>query len=109
MLVAFSLLNGSPSSVELLPPQVELSGSSERKQRKKGHELKVEPVVVAQFRLSTRRLAPGERADGIVIFDRPAFKQGGEQLELRLAQAQQIDRPLVLPFPFTAVEEGVIP
>jgi hypothetical protein len=54
--------------------------------------------------MSRRRLAPGERCDGVVIFERPASKISDAGLQLRLARADQADRPILLPIPFVAAE-----
>ena len=101
--VGFSIVNRSNAVIELLPPQVELAGSTRGKKRK---ALKAQPVLVSEFRMTARQIAPGERADGVVEFERPAFKQSGEGLRLRLARADQVDCPLILPIPFTASGQG---
>ena len=106
MIVAFSVVNGSESEIELLPPQIELAGSAPGKKRKL---LKTEPLVVSEFRITSRRIASGQRADGVVEFERPAFKEAGEALRLRLAPADKVDRPLILPIPFTASRQGDLP
>lgn len=100
--LAFSVLNSSNRTIELLPPQLELVGSGY-----KGKRIKAEPVPISEYHMTTRRLAPGERADGVVVFERPAFKESTEKLELQLAQAEQVDRPILLPVPFTATSQGV--
>jgi hypothetical protein len=41
-----------------------------------------------------------------VVFDRPAFKQSSEKLQLQLAEAAQVDRPILVPVPFTATNGG---
>jgi hypothetical protein len=105
MLVAFSILNRSDAEMEILPPQVELSNAP----RGGRQMLKSEPILVSQYRLSSRRLAPGERADGVLLFMRQSFKEEKEQLELRLAQADKVDRPLLLELPFNASESGELP
>lgn len=102
--LAFSVLNGSKRTVELLPPQLELVGSAHGT---KGKRIKADPVPITEYRMTTRRLAPGERADGVVVFERPAFKESTEKLELQLTQAEQVDRPILLPVPFTAALQGV--
>jgi hypothetical protein len=103
-LLRFSVLNNSRRVVELLPPQIEFSGSVGHK--KGGRQIKAEPVAISEYRMTTRRLAPGERADGVVVFDRPAFKESSERLQLKLAETDQIDRPILLPVPFTANHIG---
>jgi hypothetical protein len=42
-----------------------------------------------------------------VVFERPAFKESTEKLELQLAQAEQVDRPILLLVPFAATVQGV--
>jgi hypothetical protein len=102
-ILGFSVLNSSKRVVELLPPQLELSSNDHGKSSKR---TKAEPVAVAEYRLTTRRLAPGQRADGVVVFERPAFKESSEQLQLQLAEAERVDRPILLPVPFTATSVG---
>jgi hypothetical protein len=99
--LGFSVLNSSNHTIELLPPQIELTGSGH-----KGKRIKAEPVPISEYRMTTRRLAPGERADGVVVFERPAFKESSEKLQLQLTQAEQVDRPILLPVPFTASSQG---
>jgi len=101
--LGFSILNSSSQTIELLPPQIELIGTGHGKNAKR---IKAEPVAVSEYRMTTRRLAPGERADGVVVFERPAFKESTEKLQLQLAQAEQVDRPILLPVPFTASSQG---
>ncbi|HET8887598.1 MAG TPA: hypothetical protein VFQ41_01740 [Candidatus Angelobacter sp.] len=102
-ILGFSVLNSTKRVVELLPPQLELSSNNHGKSSKR---TKAEPVVVAEYRLTTRRLAPGQRADGVVVFERPAFKESSERLQLQLAEAERVDRPILLPVPFTASSVG---
>ena len=96
MIVAYSVVNRSETPIELLPPQIELTNSD---RHGRGH-LTSEPLPVFAYRMSARRLRPGERADGVVAFERPAFKESRAGLKLRLAQAEQVDRPIVLPLAF---------
>ena len=103
MLVGFSILNDTKQTIELLPPQIKLVGLA---RSKKDKQIKAEPIPVSEYRMTNRRLAPGERADGVVVFERPAFKESSEKLELQLARADQVDRPILLPVPFTAASQG---
>lgn len=103
MTVAFSVLNNADSAVELLPPQVQLSGPSRKKH---GGKTKAEPVPIDDYSLTFRRLGPGQRADGVLVFERPAFKESDEQLLLQVAQVEQVDRPVLVPIAFTAPLEG---
>ncbi len=99
MLVAFSVLNNSESTLEVLPPQIRLNGPLKAK---RGRQVKAEPVPIDDYSMTAQRLGPGARADGVVVFERPSFKESGEQLLLEIAQAAQVDRPVVVPFSFTA-------
>lgn len=102
-IVGFSVLNDTKQAIELLPPQIELVGSARGKNHR---QIKAEPVPIIEYRMTGRRLAPGERADGVVVFERPAVKESTEKLELQLARADQVDRPVLLPVPFTAASQG---
>lgn len=95
-IVAFSARNGSDAPIELLPPQMELSTEQTGKKRR----LISDPVPVLAYRISRRRLESGERADGVVLFERPASKATAAGLQLRLAQADKADHPIVLAVPF---------
>ena len=105
-IVAFSVLNNSQRWVELLPPQVELgnpngSGDQSTDDRSKKKVL-ADQVAIRDFRFTQRRLAPGARADGVVRFVRPDFKQYQEHMQLVLATADAVNRPLLVDLPFTA-------
>ena len=104
MTVAFSVVNASSGTVELLPPQVQLSGTTKQKHRKR---IKAEPVAVKDYQMTLRRLPPGAISEGIVVFERPAFKESREQLLLQIAQAAEVDRPVLAPILFVAPEKGM--
>lgn len=97
--VQFAVLNGSRRTMELLPPQIQLAGATKDKHRK---AIKAEPVAIKDYRMTTRRLAPGARADGVVVFERPSFKESSERLLLAIAQAEEVDRPVLVPIGFVA-------
>jgi hypothetical protein len=103
MAVAFSVLNSSSKTVELLPPQIELTDTTKDHHHK---PIKAEPVAIKSYRLTSRRLAPGERADGLVTFERPAFKASSERLMLQVAQVEQVDRPVLVALSFVPVANG---
>jgi hypothetical protein len=103
MTVAFSIANGSSRTIELLPPQVQLSGTAKQKHHK---AIKAEPVAVKDYRLVARRLPPGATTDGTVVFERPSFKESREQLLLQIAQAEEVDRPVLAPIAFVAPAKG---
>jgi hypothetical protein len=99
MAVPFAVLNASTRTIEVLPPQIKLAGTSKDKHRK---AIKDEPVAIEDYWMSARRLAPGARADGVVVFERPSFKESNERLLLAVAQAEEADRPVLAPIAFVA-------
>jgi hypothetical protein len=101
MTVEFSVLNASSKTIELLPPQIQLAGKSNEKHKK---ALKAEPVPIKDYTMTIRRLSPGARADGVVVFDRPSFKESREQMLLQVAQAEGVDQPVLVPVAFVAPE-----
>ena len=103
MLVAYSAVNTSGHWIEVLPPRVELrSPDHDADKKKKQKQTLADQVPIADFRLSARRLAPGQRADGVVEFSRPGFKQSADRLVLEIATANAVDHPLLLQLPFVA-------
>lgn len=106
MLVAYSVVNTSGDWIEVLPPQVVMrSPDHDASKKKKQKQTLADQVPVADFRLSARRLAPGQRADGAVEFSGPGFKQSADRLVLEIATASAVDHPLLLPLPFVAPGE----
>jgi hypothetical protein len=106
MLVAYSVVNTSGHWIEVLPPQVELrSPDRDTDKKKEQKQTLADQVPVTEFRLSARRLAPGQRADGAVEFSRPGFKQSADRLVLEIATASAVDHPLLLQLPFVAPGE----
>lgn len=103
MSVSFKVVNTSTGTVELLPPQVQLSGTAKEKNHK---AIKAEPVAVKGYRMTARRLPPGAATEGVVVFERPAFKESREQLLLQVAQAEAVDRPVLAPIAFVAPAQG---
>ncbi len=101
MTVEFSVLNASPKTIELLPPQIQLAGKSNEKHKK---TVKADPVPIKDYTMTIRRLPPGARADGVVVFDRPSFKESREQMLLQVAQAEGVDQPVLVPVAFVAPE-----
>jgi hypothetical protein len=99
MSVPFAVLNASERTIEVLPPQIQLASTSKDKHRK---AIKAEPVAIKDYWMTTRRLAPGARADGVVSFERPSFKESSEQLLLAVAQAEEVDHPVLAPIAFVA-------
>jgi hypothetical protein len=101
MTVEFSVLNASSKTIELLPPQIQLAGKSNEKHKK---AVKADPVPIKDYTITIRRLPPGARADGVVVFDRPSFKESREQMLLQVAQAEGVDQPVLVPVAFVAPE-----
>jgi hypothetical protein len=99
--ISFSILNASDQPVEVVPPQIQISGRAAKKKKKEGKSLTADQLLIREYRLSTTRIEAGARADGVVVFDRPNFKQSTEKLFLQIAQADQVDRPILIRLPFT--------
>ena len=101
VVVLFSVVNVQTHAVELMPPQVQLGGKV-----KKGTIMRhsvwsnSEQLPVEDYRMSQRRIGPGERADGVLIFHRPSFKQSNETLLLQMADSGAVDRPALAPIGF---------
>jgi hypothetical protein len=99
MVVAFSVLNASNRTIEVLPPQIQLTGISKKRH---GTPVKAEPLAIKDYAITIRRLPPGARADAVVMFERPSFKESSEQMFLQIAQAEEVDRPVLAPIAFVA-------
>ena len=101
VIVLFSAINTSKHAILLMPPQVQLGGQS-----KSGKIIKherwstAEQLAVIDFRLSRRRIGPGERADGVVVFERPPYKRSMETLFLQMAESGAVDKPALAPIGF---------
>ncbi len=100
VIVLFSAVNPTRHAILLVPPQVQLGGKSKRGKMHHSRWTTAEQLVVEDFRLSTRRLAPGERADGVALFERPPYKQSNETLLLQVAEAGAVDKPALAPIGF---------
>lgn len=106
-MISYSVLNSSNQPIEIVPPQIQMTGRKATKnKRKEGKGIISDQLEIRDYRLSTTRLEPGERADGVVVFDRPNFKESTERLYLQIAQADQVDRPLLIRLPFTPPISG---
>jgi hypothetical protein len=80
MAVPFAVVNNSARTIEILPPQIQLDGTSREKHRK---AIKAEPIPINDYSMTTRRLALGARADGVVVFERPIARRPSRRLEER--------------------------
>ena len=107
IVIAYSVLNGSDQPVEIVPPQIQITGrTASKKKKKEGKGIISDQLEIRDYRLSATRLEPGGRADGVVVFDRPNFKESTEKLFLQIAQADQVDRPILIRLPFTPPISG---
>ena len=101
VIVLFSVVNPQSTAVEILPPQVQLAGKVHKGGIARGSRWGTsEQLPVKEFLLSRRRLGPGERADGVVVFSRPSFKQSSESLFLQVAESGAVDKPALAPIGF---------
>ncbi len=101
VIVLFSVLNPTKRSILLMPPQIQLGGKTKTGKVVRHSEWSTaEQLAVLDYRLSRRRLGPGERADGVVVFERPPYKQSTETLMLQLAEAGAVDKPALAPIGF---------
>lgn len=101
VVVLFSVVNPTKRAILLMPPQVQLGGrtvSGKLVHHKRWSTAEQLPVL--DSRLSRRRLGPGERADGVVLFERPPYKQTNETLLLQVADSGAVDRPALAPIGF---------
>src|SRR5271168_3712165 len=94
VVVLFSVVNPANHAIEILPPQVQLGGKVKKKWTT------AEQLRVIDFRLSTGRLGAGQRADGVVVFERPSFKESNETLFLQVADSGAVDLPALAPIGF---------
>jgi hypothetical protein len=101
VIVLFSVVNTSKHPILLMPPQIQLGGKQKSgKVIKHEHWSTAEQLVVVDFRLSRRRIGPGERADGVVLFERPPYKRSVETLFLQIAESGAVDKPALAPIGF---------
>ena len=101
VIVLFSVVNPTKQSILLMPPQVQLAGrTTTGKLIRHRKWLTSEQLPVLEYRLSRNRLGPGQRADGVALFERPPYKQSNEMLLLQVAEAGAVDRPALAPIGF---------
>jgi hypothetical protein len=101
VIVLFSVVNTSKRAILLMPPQIQLGGKNKSaKLVKHEHWSTAEQLPVIDFRLSRRRIGPGERADGVVLFERPPYKRSTETLFLQMAESGAVDKPTLAPIGF---------
>jgi hypothetical protein len=106
-MICYSILNNSSEPTEIVPPQIQMTGrKATKKKRRESKGIIADQLEIREYRLSKTRLGPGERADGVVVFDRPNIKESTEKLFLQIAQADQVDRPVLIHLPFTPPISG---
>jgi hypothetical protein len=102
VIVSYSILNPTANAIEIVPPQIQLAGIKlKTKKQKKGSNIIADQLEIRDYRLSSTRLDPGARSDGVVLFDRPNYKESAEKLYLQIAQADKVDQPILVQLPFT--------
>jgi hypothetical protein len=101
VVVLFSVLNPTKHAILLMPPQVQLGGrTNSGKLIRHKRWSAAEQLPVLDYRLSRRRVGPGQRADGVAVFERPPYKQSNETLLLQVAESGAVDRPALAPIGF---------
>jgi hypothetical protein len=101
VMVLFSVVDTSKKPILLMPPQVQLGGKEKTgKLIRHEHWSTAEQLPVTDFRLTRRRIGPGERADGVVQFERPPYKRSSETLFLQMAESSAVDKPALVEIGF---------
>src|SRR5437899_9030994 len=100
--VFFTVLNSTHEPIELMSPQIQLAGRVRSGRFKHNSRwTTVEQLPVTAFRLDRRKLDPGMRTEGFVVFERPALKQSNQNLLLQVADAAMVDQPVLVPISFS--------
>jgi hypothetical protein len=100
LIVSFSVMSSRSEPAELVPPQVQLSGQTKSGIFRRTRWTTVQQLPVESYRMSQRRLDPGGRIDGVVVFERPPIKQSTEKLLLQIADSAAVDQPTLAPISF---------
>ena len=100
LIVSFSVTSSKSEPVELVPPQVQLSGQTTSGIFRRTRWTTVQQLPVETYQMSRRRLDPGGRIDGVVVFERPSIKQSMEKLMLQIADSAAVDQPTMAPISF---------
>jgi hypothetical protein len=108
--VSFSVINSGSEPVELIAPQVQLAASVKSGAIRR-HTVwsTVQQMPIHAYRMSSRRIGPADRVDGVVVFERPPIKQSNEELLLQIADSATVDRPVLVPINFKANQRGEKP
>ena len=100
LIVSFSVFGPKSEPAELVPPQIQLSGQTNAGMFRRIRWTTVQQLPIQRYQLTRRKLNPGERVDGVVIFERPPIKQSTERLLLQIADSAAVDRPTLAPIRF---------
>jgi hypothetical protein len=100
LIVSFSVFGPKSEPAELVPPQIQLSGQAKSGRFRRVRWISVQQLTVQAYQMTGRKLNPGERVDGVVIFERPPIKQSTEKLLLQIADSAAVDRPTLAPINF---------
>jgi len=100
LIVSFSAFGPKSEPAELVPPQIQLSGQTKAGMFRRIRWTTVQQLPVQAYQMTRRKLNPGERVDGVVIFERPPIKQSTEKLLLQIADSAAVDRPTLAPIRF---------
>jgi hypothetical protein len=100
LIVSFSVIGSGSEPVELVPPQVQLSGQTKSGIFRRSRWTTVQQLPLETYQMSQRRLDPGGRIDGVVVFERPPIKQSTEKLMLQIADSGAVDQPTLAPISF---------
>jgi hypothetical protein len=110
LIVSFSVKNSKSDTVELVAPQVQLAGQGKSSNLHHSRWTTVQQIPVEAYQWTQRKLNAGERADGVVVFERPSVKQSTEELFLQIADSAAIDQPVLAPIHFRQTQtNGVRP
>lgn len=100
MTFSFSVQNRSNRTIEIMPPHLEFTNAKPGKPSKKHPTAIAEQLTVDDYILTSTKLAPGQRVDGAIQFERPFFKYEKQILMMQVASASEVDTALLLPIPF---------
>lgn len=91
--VSFDIENTTNEVIDLEGPQLNLVTASEKsKDRKKGIPAKIEPIDISKSILSSKQLAAGARAIGVIVFN-PPVHDSDQHIVLSVANRTMADQP----------------
>ncbi len=90
--VSFDIENTTKAVIDLEGPQLNLVTAAEKSKDKKKAPAKIEPIEMTQAVLSSKQLAPGERAVCLIVFV-PPVHDSDQQVMLSVANRAMADQP----------------